>query len=229
MNSSRLLIAEDDAAWLRVLQAERYFHEVCIVDNLAEALQMIDDPAGWDAGLFDLLLREGDTPFETSTLARDAGIILAAAFLDSYPGHRVAVTTGFGLEVMPHRHLVNSDSIRFISKAAYMLSMPDYAKQLPYEKRRLYFGGLYQSPLDLMDFLATGKSLNPSPRHPLDYLLLQPNFCGLGINLRTLIDDLRDYFRRKKAPQSDESEEARRALETLQGAETSNDSEPEES
>lgn len=172
----RLLVVDDDARWVKELNASCYF-ECTYAANLADGMHLIDKRRKWDAAIFDKFLLEGDIPFAEGRLIPEAGFVLAVAFQEKFPGAPACICSGSpDIESVPDhlRTLLDSDVIRLVRKDRI-------------------------ASAEIMRFLA-GETPHLVPRTTgvLDLLMLQPNFCGLGINLRAVIDRIVQATRGKR-------------------------------
>lgn len=167
----RILVVEDDARWaaelLRVTSHRFYFAR-----DLAEGISLIDRRRKWYGAIFDRYLLEGAVPFSAKSIRQDGGFILALEFIRHFPAQRVCVVSGdpdIGMLPSGLRQLMTLDNIRFIFK----------------ERRH--------SQRLALQFLETGRVDTSLLDSILPYLLLEPNFLGLGLNLSEIIRRVRAY------------------------------------
>lgn len=171
----RILVADDDARWQAALSREASAR-FRFVRTLEEALPLIDRRRRWDGAVFDRYLLEGTTPFPIGKLVSEAGFILAVAFKERFPDKPVCVCSGDpDTDDLPAhlRHLLTSGSCMFVSKA------DSEAAAMP------------------LRFILRGQRSDPRLSVVLDHLMLEPNFFGLGLNLRSVIDAIRSHSRRR--------------------------------
>jgi hypothetical protein len=182
MCDKRLLIVDDDASWINCLPTFLY-KEYRVETNLADGLKQIDGRRKWDAAIFDLCLMEGELPFGKGCLSREAGYILTLAFQEKFPGKRVAICSGYSIDDNNLiKKLIDGELCTFVQKQKYMNR---FFGQLGHGNVPAYS----ERADDIINFLLKGTDKQFS-RSWLDCLLLEPNFCGIGVNLRTLIDTL---------------------------------------
>ncbi|MCK4819196.1 hypothetical protein KA005_25715 [bacterium] len=181
----RVLIADGDARFLRDLAPWDHFSYHEIVGNLADAMKLIDRRKKWDAAIFDRYLSDDGLPFERGKLVHNAGFLLAVAFHDKFPGMRSAIVTGApgfrpadvpeNIAKLEHPHLC-----QYLSKENMFVDSFGKTSEGMWQMIRFLrgeWGEVYRYNQDL-----------------LDCLLLEPNFCGLGINLRNVIDRIWRHF-----------------------------------
>ena len=178
MRDKKLLIVDDDASWLHCVPTH-LFKDYTVESNLADGLKQIDGRKRWDAAIFDLYLMEGDLPYGKGRLSREAGYILTLAFQDKFPGKRVAIVSGYSRHE-DHRveEVLDPELCRIFQKQKYM---NPHAGRHGFENVKLWTG----SADDIANFLLGETEKRFSGRW-LDALLLEPNFCGIGVNLKKL-------------------------------------------
>lgn len=187
----RVLIADDDARFLGDLRPYDRFSDHMIVGNLADAMRLIDRRRKWDAAIFDRYLSDDGLPFESGRLVRDAGFLLAVAFHEKSPEGRSVIATGspdFSRSNVPDniQRLENPHLCQHISK--HILYVDPYGKP--------------SDGMNAMIRFLRGETDTPYAyrKEFLDHLVLQPNFCGLGIDLRKVIDTIWEYVTRTGSP-----------------------------
>jgi len=182
MRDKKLLIVDDDASWLQCVPTY-LFKNHKIVTNLRAGLKEIDGRKRWDAAIFDLYLMEGKLPYGKGRLSKEAGYILALAFLNTFPGKRVAICSGYShQEDQRIQKLFDPEICRFFQKQKYMNR---HAGRIGFENVKLWTGNAD----DIANFLL-GESTKRFSSAWLDSLMLEPNFCGIGIDLKKLLDTI---------------------------------------
>ena len=181
----RVLIAEDDARWLRDLDPHSYFPHCVIVDNVATAISSIESGEAWDAAIFDQCLMAGNLPYDEGRLASEAGYALAICFQRRFPGKRVVICTGASKdgsisELM--REILHPELCVFIYK---------------------HDSGAADS---VRSFLRGEPCKAKFSDKFLRYLELKPNFCGLGVNLENAVRDICHWLVRPHPHKSTEED-----------------------
>lgn len=176
VSKKRILVADDDARWEAELSNKPSI-EFTFTNNLSNAIAFIDRRRRWDGAIFDRYLLEGDIPFPLGKLINDAGFILAIAFLKKFPNKRICICSG------------DPD----------MDNLPDHLLTLLRSKNcRYIFKGRTNSAKLAVNFVL-GQALEDSRTVKIfNYLLLQPNLFGFGLNLRAIIDEIASYVRTQK-------------------------------
>lgn len=173
--NSKILVVEDDARWAAdLLGSPRNFF---FARDFASGLAAIDKRRRWSGAVFDRYLLEGDVPMSLGSIRRDAGLILATEFLRCFPGKRVCVVSGDHDLSTAHaqmRLLAGLENFKFVYK------------------------GRARSHEAVLKFLDLGQDGGATLDSVLDHLVLEPNFCGLGLNLGKLVKSCRSYFRRSR-------------------------------
>jgi len=188
MERLRVLIADDDRSWIYRLESILYCRSL-YVDNLSDALRIIDEESRIDAGIFDRVLSgtgERINKLSFPVPHMNAGFVLSIAFHKKFPGSRTVVCSGappdsFHSEGQFQR-IVDDELCRFISKYN-----SDWANEV-------------------ISFLRERPPSSQFKDSFLDKLLLEPNIFGLGINLRSIIDGLVSFSRRRRQNKSMESD-----------------------
>lgn len=162
-----VLIAEDDARWLSILKPDSSFNYYKVVNNVGAALIEIERDIIWDAAIFDRYLMADNLPFQDGKLGSEAGFVLAMAFQHRFPGRRMVIATG-SPEPPPNNitEVLHPDLCIYIHKN----SDDAVARVLRFLKGH-------------PDRVRWSERL-------LKYLILQPNFCGLGVNLGLVLETL---------------------------------------
>lgn len=178
MGDKRLLIVDDDASWLHCIPTYE-FKDYAVATDLADGLKQIDGRKRWDAAIFDLNLMEGELPYGSGRLSKEAGYILTLAFLSKFPGKRVAICSGYGRHGKERiDELFEPDICRFFHKQKYMNR---HAGRYGFQNVQVWTGRAD----DIVNFLL-GNSVKRFSSEWLESLILQPNFCGIGVDLRKL-------------------------------------------
>lgn len=184
MRDKRLLIVDDDASWLHCVPTY-LFKDYTVETNLADGLKQIDGRKRWDAAIFDLCLMEGELPYGKGKLRREAGYILTLAFQDKFPGKKVAICSGYYDRNNRIEKLLDPAICRFFQKQKYMNPNRNRGWTTVEEMQKIpTWTGKAD---DIANFLLREPYKQFSSKW-LDALLLEPNFCGIGVNLRKLID-----------------------------------------
>jgi hypothetical protein len=173
----RVLIAEDDARWLRELDPHTYFPRCVIVDNVAAAIREIESSDSWDAAIFDKYLMAGDVPYDQGRLASEAGYALAICFQRRFPGKRMVICTG----------------------ASRGDPVPESLRELLHPALCLYINKGDSDGADRVRRFLRGEpgKIRLSDSF-LRYLELKPNFCGLGVDLENVIRGISNWITRSK-------------------------------
>lgn len=173
-DSHKVLVADDDAHWMHTLSS--HYSNLTFTANLADAMSFIDRRRRWTAAIFDRYLMEGDLPFESGRLVSEAGFILAVAFQQKFPECPICICSGDpDISTLPEhlQSLLRSNNVTYVYK------------------------GAANADKQISRFLS-GDNVPSNGSSFLDHLLLEPNFCGIGLDLRSIINSIRDYCRRGK-------------------------------
>lgn len=176
-----VLIADDDAGWLNELRPHTYFPDCSIVDNVAAAIAKMECGENFDAAIFDRYLMAGELPFDKGRLHSEAGFALAVLFQRRFPGKRMVICTGAGPD----------DRI------------PENISEIVHRDLCIYVCKNDSGSAERVHRFLRGEPDKVRWSQKLwEYLEAQPSFCGLGVNLKTVIKDIGEWMARVRRQKS---------------------------
>lgn len=176
MNNQRILVADDDARWKAELEASAK-GSLVFVDNLSDAMAMIDRRRRWTGAILDRYLLAGDVPFSRESLVSEAGFLIGLAFAKKFPEARVCICSGdVDVTNIPKHleHLLQSPNIHYLYKGS-----PDAGARA-------------------VSYVEDGRRSSGIAAEIYDCLLLELNFNGLGFSIKEVIELIRRHAHRRR-------------------------------